>query len=237
MLSSNPDSKSVNTQPPPVPGWRPATVARLLREQPRTSAEALDEMDRHELQKATEMLVRAKKLLSFMLVRIMEALLSFANRKTGRCNPSCATIAEKAGCSVRSVERHMPTLRDLGLIDWDNQWRSPNGRRKPPKKTSNSYTFARIALGHGAEFVAAKLLSPALEKLATARKAATSRIAAIRAKAANTDQASLDLSERRKTEGADALRQLLDEFRQPSRILRKLSAAALGAIDHTKNAW
>ena len=45
-------------------------------------------------------------------------LFDFHNEKSGRCDPSYRTIAEKVGCCVRTVARALARLKIAGLIDW-----------------------------------------------------------------------------------------------------------------------
>ena len=44
---------------------------------------------------------------------------SFKNSKTGRCYPSMRTIAERAGYSLRTVQMAKQSLRDQGLLEWE----------------------------------------------------------------------------------------------------------------------
>lgn len=218
MPSNNPDSKTVNDQPA-IPGWRPATVARLLRGMPSSSEQNMDEIDRVELMNAVEGLARAKRL-PWTAVRIIAALLKRANKITGMCNPSASTIAADAGCGARTVERHVPLMRAYGLIDTDCQWQDGHGKGKPPKRTSNRFTFAKISIGHAAEFVAAKIAAPVLERLALARAAAAARMQAIRAaKSAKRDTITdaAKLSELRKRQGMADLLNMIGEFREAER--------------------
>ncbi len=54
----------------------------------------------------------------------------------GVCWPSHATLAERAGCCVRTVQRALNAARDLGLVDWHER-RVRNGWRW--LRTSNAY--------------------------------------------------------------------------------------------------
>src|SRR5215217_5437094 len=54
----------------------------------------------------------------------------------GQCDPSHATLAADVGCSARTVGRATATMRDLGLLRWDQRlvrsgWRA--------EQTSNAY--------------------------------------------------------------------------------------------------
>ena len=46
------------------------------------------------------------------------SLTTFADQDTLRCFPSHGRIAERAGCSRRTVQRSLERLRDAGLIRW-----------------------------------------------------------------------------------------------------------------------
>lgn len=73
-------------------------------------------------------------------MRIYEVLLfGFYNPRTGECFPSHKTIAAKARCGVRTVQRALKWARDNNLIVWvhgiiRDGWRL--------LRTSNRYAFA-----------------------------------------------------------------------------------------------
>src|SRR4028119_874967 len=46
------------------------------------------------------------------------ALTDYANNKTGLCWPQMETLANTLGRSVRTVQRHLHLLKDLGLIEF-----------------------------------------------------------------------------------------------------------------------
>jgi DNA-binding transcriptional ArsR family regulator len=50
------------------------------------------------------------------------ALADHAN-KNGLCWPKMETLAKILGCSVRTVQRHMHTLKELGLVEFVNRRR------------------------------------------------------------------------------------------------------------------
>jgi DNA-binding transcriptional MocR family regulator len=54
----------------------------------------------------------------------------------GMCCPSHETLAERAGCCVRTVQRALQAGRDLGLVDWRHRQLRRLGRCL---RTSNSY--------------------------------------------------------------------------------------------------
>ena len=51
------------------------------------------------------------------------ALADHANNKNGLCWPKMETLAKILGRSVRTVQRHMHTLKELGLIEFVNRRR------------------------------------------------------------------------------------------------------------------
>src|SRR5215213_8600076 len=60
----------------------------------------------------------------------------------GQCDPSHATLAADVGCSARTVGRATATMRDLGLLRWDQRlirsgWRA--------EQTSNAYELVPAA--------------------------------------------------------------------------------------------
>jgi DNA-binding transcriptional ArsR family regulator len=46
------------------------------------------------------------------------ALTDYANNKTGLCWPKMETLAKTLGRSVRTVQRHLHLLKELGLIEF-----------------------------------------------------------------------------------------------------------------------
>lgn len=68
---------------------------------------------------------------------ILVCLADVHNGHTGQCNPSIPTLAKQAGCSRRTVERHLSKLRQLGLITSE----AVIGRAG---QTSNVYTLRHI---------------------------------------------------------------------------------------------
>ena len=61
----------------------------------------------------------------------------------GQCDPSHATLAADVGCSARTVGRATATMRDLGLLRWDQRlirsgWRT--------EQTSNAYELVPAAV-------------------------------------------------------------------------------------------
>ena len=50
-------------------------------------------------------------------------LFDFLNYRTGQLDPACATIARKAGISLRSVRRGLDKLRETGMLFWQRRCR------------------------------------------------------------------------------------------------------------------
>jgi predicted transcriptional regulator len=73
------------------------------------------------------------------------ALADYANNKTGLCWPKMETLAKTLGRSVRTVQRHLHLLRELGLIEFVER------RRNAGRFGSYLYKVVHIALttGHG----------------------------------------------------------------------------------------
>jgi Helix-turn-helix domain len=75
-------------------------------------------------------------------VQVLEALVyGFLNSRDGRCFPSLAKLAERAGCAVSTVQLAIAALERVGLLAWvhrlkrvwiDGRWRV--------HRTSNGYT-------------------------------------------------------------------------------------------------
>jgi DNA-binding transcriptional ArsR family regulator len=71
-------------------------------------------------------------------------LADFANNKSGLCWPKMETLAQILNRSVRTVQRHLHLLRELGLIEFVNR------RRHKGKFSSYLYKICFIATtGHG----------------------------------------------------------------------------------------
>jgi DNA-binding transcriptional ArsR family regulator len=73
------------------------------------------------------------------------ALTDYANNKTGLCWPKMETLAKTLGRSVRTVQRHLHLLKELGLIDFVER------RRLRGRYSSYLYRVLHIVrtTGHG----------------------------------------------------------------------------------------
>jgi DNA-binding transcriptional ArsR family regulator len=73
------------------------------------------------------------------------ALADYANNKTGLCFPQMNTLAKTLGRSVRTIQRHLHTLRELGLIEFVER------RRTRGRFSSYLYRVLHIVrtTGHG----------------------------------------------------------------------------------------
>src|SRR3954452_16747283 len=73
------------------------------------------------------------------------ALTDYANNKTGLCWPKMETLAKTLGRSVRTVQRHLHLLKELGLIEFVER------RRLRGRYSSYLYRVLHImrTTGHG----------------------------------------------------------------------------------------
>jgi DNA-binding transcriptional ArsR family regulator len=73
------------------------------------------------------------------------ALTDYANNKTGLCWPKMETLAKLLGRSVRTVQRHLHLLKELGLIEFVER------RRLRGRYSSYVYRVLHImrTTGHG----------------------------------------------------------------------------------------
>jgi DNA-binding transcriptional ArsR family regulator len=74
------------------------------------------------------------------------ALTDYANNKTGLCWPKMETLAKTLGRSVRTVQRHLHLLKELGLIEFVER------RRQSGRFSSYLYKvihIVRTTTGHG----------------------------------------------------------------------------------------
>ena len=77
------------------------------------------------------------------------ALADYANNKSGLCWPKMETLAKTLGRSVRTIQRHLHLLRELGLIEFVERMRQ-SGR-------FSSYLYKVVHIvrttGHGRRLV------------------------------------------------------------------------------------
>ena len=74
------------------------------------------------------------------------ALTDYANNKTGLCWPKMETLAKTLGRSVRTIQRHLHLLKELGLIEFVER------RRLRGRYSSYVYRvlhIMRTTTGHG----------------------------------------------------------------------------------------
>jgi DNA-binding transcriptional ArsR family regulator len=73
------------------------------------------------------------------------ALADYTNNKTGLCWPKMETLAKTLGRSVRTIQRHLHTLRERGLIEFVER------RRHKGRYSSYLYRVVHIVrtTGHG----------------------------------------------------------------------------------------
>jgi len=77
------------------------------------------------------------------------ALADYANNKSGLCWPKMETLAKTLGRSVRTVQRHLHVLKELGLIEFVER------RRNSGRFSSYLYKVVHIVrtTGHGRRLV------------------------------------------------------------------------------------
>ena len=77
------------------------------------------------------------------------ALTDYANNKSGLCWPKMETLAKTLGRSVRTVQRHLHLLKELGLIEFVER------RRQSGRFSSYLYKVIHIVrtTGHGGRLV------------------------------------------------------------------------------------
>jgi len=77
------------------------------------------------------------------------ALSDYANNKSGLCWPKMETLAKTLGRSVRTVQRHLHLLKELGLIEFVER------RRNSGRFSSYLYRVLHIVrtTGHGRRLV------------------------------------------------------------------------------------
>jgi DNA-binding transcriptional ArsR family regulator len=78
------------------------------------------------------------------------ALADYANNKSGLCWPKMDTLAKTLGRSVRTVQRHLHLLKELGLIEFVER------RRQSGRFSSYLYKvihIVRTTTGHGRRLV------------------------------------------------------------------------------------
>jgi DNA-binding transcriptional ArsR family regulator len=90
------------------------------------------------------------------------ALTDYANNKTGLCWPKMETLAKTLGRSVRTIQRHLHLLKELGLIEFVER------RRLRGRYSSYLYRVLHImrTTGHG-ERVASILKGRTRPRLST----------------------------------------------------------------------
>ena len=94
-------------------------------------------------------------------LEVLRELLRLIDYKTGRLDPSIATICERVRRSRDAVTRALAALRDAGFLDWVRRYEPTDneGQRGPQvKQTSNAY---RLLLPAIAEKLLGRLWRPA----------------------------------------------------------------------------
>ena len=94
-----------------------------------------------------------------------------ANSKSGLCWPSMNRLARILGCSVRTVQRHLHTLKDQGIIEFVER------RRNRGRYSSYLYRVLHIVrtTGHGRRVVGRSLYRERTKELSNSAKSQESR--------------------------------------------------------------
>jgi DNA-binding transcriptional ArsR family regulator len=74
------------------------------------------------------------------------ALTDYANNKTGLCWPKMETLAKTLGRSVRTIQRHLYLLKELGLVEFVERRRL---RRRYSSYVYRVLHIMRTTTGHG----------------------------------------------------------------------------------------
>ena len=94
-----------------------------------------------------------------------------ANSKNGLCWPSMNRLARILGCSVRTVQRHLHTLKDQGLVEFVER------RRHKGRYSSYLYRVLHIVrtTGHGRRVGSRSLYRERTKKLSNSPKTTESK--------------------------------------------------------------
>jgi predicted transcriptional regulator len=94
-----------------------------------------------------------------------------ANSKNGLCWPSMNRLARILGCSVRTVQRHLHTLQEKGLIEFVER------RRNRGRYSSYLYRVLHIVrtTGHGRRVESRSLYRERTKKLSNYQKSTESK--------------------------------------------------------------
>jgi DNA-binding MarR family transcriptional regulator len=94
-----------------------------------------------------------------------------ANSKNGLCWPSMNRLARILGCSVRTVQRHLHTLKEKGLIEFVER------RRNAGRYSSYLYRVVHIVrtTGHGRRVEGRSLYRERTKRLSNYQKSTESR--------------------------------------------------------------
>jgi hypothetical protein len=82
-------------------------------------------------------------------LRVLKALFSVMDGKTGRCDPCLDTIAKRSRLSRRTVVRQLETLRSTKIINWVRRTvKTGNAKGEGPQRqqTSNAYFIDMVKL-------------------------------------------------------------------------------------------
>jgi predicted transcriptional regulator len=99
------------------------------------------------------------------------ALADYANNKSGLCWPKMETLAKTLGRSVRTVQRHLHLLKELGLIEFVER------RRNSGRFSSYLYRVLHIVrtTGHGRRVEGRSLYRERTKRLSNYQKSTESK--------------------------------------------------------------
>jgi DNA-binding transcriptional ArsR family regulator len=99
------------------------------------------------------------------------ALADYTNNKTGLCWPKMETLASTLGRSVRTIQRHLHTLRERGLIEFVER------RRHKGRYSSYLYRVVHIVrtTGHGRRVEGRSLYRERTKRLSNSPKTTESK--------------------------------------------------------------
>lgn len=132
------------------------------------------------------------------------ALADFSNNKTGLCWPKMETLAATLNRSVRTIQRHLHLLKELGLIEFVER------RRNKGKFSSYLYKICFIATtGHRSRVNNDRSIKRRTKQLRTTPKSPSKNVKegyewlfGDTAPAGSQDSSSLEASEKQKTDVA-----------------------------------
>jgi len=87
---------------------------------------------------------------------VYRVLASYAARNAGQVFPSYATLADKAGCSIRTVARCLRQLRDFGWLEWIRRFEVTGEKGVRGPQVQQISNFYRVTVPKAARELLAK---------------------------------------------------------------------------------